>query len=132
MPPRQTSEPHADGIPGKDQHSSFHIRPGAYVRMVGCHRTSFVFRASLIAVGLAINAQPAEAQFKRAFAAPAAPPAKEAAKTQDVPNQPAPKPSSVQPTTPAANPTLETLKLPAGAVLVVCERMQQALDLIPR
>src|SRR5439155_16329456 len=45
-----------------------------------------------------------------------------------------PRPSAGQASGPssATGPSLQTMKLPAGAVLVVCEEIGQALSLIPR
>src|SRR5262249_51575441 len=95
------------------------------------HRNSL--SASLLALWLIAGAARVEAQFKRSQSPPAqSPAAREAPKVATNPAKMPQSPANSPGAAASASTTLESLKVPAGAIIVLCDQVQQALQLIPR
>jgi hypothetical protein len=86
-----------------------------------------------LAVCLALPASPARAQFKRTPGFwPQTPTTNEPPKPETLSHKPGPAAQSNQAASGSQVSSLEALKLPAGAIVVLCDQAQQALHLIPR
>jgi hypothetical protein len=101
--------------------------------MVRCHCSRIVASASVLIASLALFASSAEAQFRRNQGIlPPTSTSKEATKPEAAQSKPAQNAAGTQTSAGAGKTTLESLKTPPGAVVVVCEQAQEALQLIPK
>src|SRR5262249_53780845 len=126
---RRWTRPVSHGIPGNNTRDLLTCPPGADLKLHGQRVSTHLLAASLALVLLAIFTSPGNGQFKRSSGTTTQP-----RPVTDAPDQPkkADDQSNSSKSPPSAGPSLDSMKLPASAIVVLCEQAQQALELIPR
>src|SRR5207249_8837018 len=104
----------------------------APLRSVRCYPRIFLPGTSFLALLVAMCALSAGAQFKRSQSpSPQTAAPKEPTKSANVPPKSGQSPAEPKPANTSPNATIDSLKLPAVAIVILCEHAQQPLGLLP-